>query len=95
VKDYGIFIELSPNLSGLADPKEHLAVGDCVSVFIKTIQPERMKIKLQIIEKLPPLQEEPDALNYQITDGTLHRWVYSPPGYEKQPVETDFTASGS
>lgn len=90
VKDYGSFIELAPNLSGLADARERLEPGDGVSVYIKSIRPERMKIKLQVIEKLPPAPPEP--LRYQITDGTLERWSYSPPNYEKQPVETVFTA---
>ena len=90
VKDYGSFIELAPNLSGLADAKERLAPGDGVSVYIKSIRPERMKIKLQVIEKLPPAPAEP--IHYQITDGRLERWVYSPPNYEKAPVETVFTA---
>lgn len=90
VKDYGSFIELAPNLSGLADAKERLSPGDGVSVYIKSIRPERMKIKLQVIEKLPPAPAEP--IHYQITDGKLERWVYSPPNYEKAPVETVFTA---
>ena len=90
VKDYGSFIELAPNLSGLADAKERLSPGDGVSVYIKSIRPERMKIKLQVIEKLPPAPAEP--IRYQVTDGKLDRWVYSPPDYEKQPVETVFTA---
>lgn len=90
VKDYGSFIELAPNLSGLADARERLAPGDGVSVYIKSIRPERMKIKLQVIEKLPPAPAEP--LRYQITDGKLDRWSYSPPNYEKEPVETVFTA---
>ena len=90
VKEYGVFIELTPNLSGLADVRGDLAPGDTVSVFIKSIRPERMKIKLQVIEKLPPLSE-PEPLHYQITDGVLDRWVYSPPGYEKPTVETVFT----
>lgn len=89
VKDYGSFIELTPNLSGLADAR--LSPGDEVSVFIKSIRPERMKIKLQVIEKLPP-REDPEPLRYQITDGRLDRWTYSPPGYEREPVETIFTA---
>ena len=89
VKDYGSFIELAPNLSGLADAKERLSPGDGVSVYIKSIRPERMKIKLQVIEKLPPAPPEP--LHYQITVGKLEHWVYSPPDYEKTPVETDFT----
>lgn len=91
VKEYGSFIELAPNLSGLADSREDLSPGDGVSVFIKSIRPERMKIKLQVIEKLPP-QMQPEPLRYQITDGKLDRWTYSPPGYEKDPVETVFTA---
>ena len=45
----------------------------------------------QVIEKLPPLAE-PEPLRYQITDGVLDRWVYSPAGYEKPAVETVFTA---
>lgn len=91
VKEYGSFIELAPNLSGLSESRETLTPGDSVSVYIKSIRPERMKIKLQVIEKLPPL-EVPELLRYQITDGKLDRWTYSPPGYEKEPVETVFTA---
>lgn len=90
VKDYGSFIELAPNLSGLADVHEDLAPGNTVSVYIKSIRPERMKIKLQVIEKLPPQPPEPLPLRYQVTDGVLERWVYSPPNYEKEPVETAF-----
>ena len=90
VKEYGSFIELTPNLSGLAEAREGLSPGDCVSVYIKSIRPERMKIKLQVIEKLPP-EIAPQPLRYQITDGCLDRWVYSPPNYEKPPVETVFT----
>ena len=93
VKEYGSFIELAPNLSGLADVREDLSPGESVSVYIKSIRPERMKIKLQLIEKLPgPVPLPP--IQYQITDGCLDRWVYSPPNYEKQPVETVFTAPG-
>ena len=39
-------------------------------------------------EPEPPAPPEP--LQYQITDGVLDRWVYSPPNYEKPPVETVF-----
>ena len=49
-----------------------------------------MKVKLQVIEKLP-LTESIPPLAYQITDGKLDRWTYSPPGCEKV-VETVFTA---
>lgn len=93
VQPYGSFIELTPNLSGLADTREDLTTGDRISVFIKSIRPERMKIKLQVIEKLPPDSTLPD-MKYQITDGVLDRWVYSPPNYEKAPVETVFLQDG-
>jgi small subunit ribosomal protein S1 len=85
-------VELTPNLSGLADLKAGIAEEDRVSVYLKSIRPERMKIKLQIIDRLPPLPE-PLPMRYQITDGRLTRWTYSPPNYEKPPVETIFTAS--
>ena len=89
IKPYGVFIELTPNLSGLAEAREGLSPGDGVSVYIKSIRPEWMKIKLQVVEKLPP-RAEPVPLRYQITDGRLDRWVYSPPGCEKPAVETVF-----
>lgn len=92
IREYGAFVELAPNLSGLADLKEGLKEGDRVSVYIRSIRPEHMKVKLQIIQRLPP-PIYPAPLRYQITDGKLERWVYSPPSYEKPPVVTDFTAS--
>lgn len=89
VRDYGAFVELSPNLSGLADPKEEVKEGDRVSVYIRSIRPERMKIKLQIIDRLPPLAV-PQPVRYQMTDGQLEHWIYSPPGCERAAVETVF-----
>lgn len=92
VKEYGSFIELTPNLSGLADARDGLSPGDAVSVYVKSIRPERMKIKLQIIERLPT-DPTPPPLRYQITDGVLEHWVYSPPNYTGTPVETVFKAA--
>ena len=45
----GIFIELKPNLIGLADYKENVKYGDEVQVYIKRIIPEKKKIKLVIV----------------------------------------------
>ena len=92
VMDYGCFVELAPNLSGLTDRREDLQEGDTVSVTLRSIRPERMKIKLQVIEILPETAE-PKPPVYQITDGILDRWVYSPANYEGTPVVTDFTAA--
>ena len=75
VKEYGIFIELTPNLSGLAEWRGDVLPGDAVSVYIKSIRPDTRKIKLQIIQNLGPVQE-PGELRYFITDGTVNNWVY-------------------
>ncbi len=45
----GIFIELKPNLIGLADYKENIEYGNNVNVYIKRIIPEKRKIKLIIV----------------------------------------------
>ena len=81
VKSYGIFVELLPNLSGLAEPQEGISEGDRVSVFLKAIQPERQKIKLLIIDRLPP-DHAPPSLPYTQTSGVVTGWQYgltSPP----------------
>ena len=89
VEPYGCFIELTPNLSGLSEPRDDLSPGDAVSALIKSVRPERTKIKLQPICRLPP-PEGPDPLRYQITDGVLDRWTWSPPGCTRPVVETVF-----
>lgn len=45
----GIFIELKPNLVGLAEYKENIEYGNNVDVYIKKIIPEKKKIKLIIV----------------------------------------------
>lgn len=92
-KDYGVFVELTPNLVGLADYKGDIAEGAGVSVLIKSIHAETMKIKLQIISRLE--STPPMPFTYQITDGTLSRWIYSPPESRKQPLITEFISSDS
>lgn len=77
VMPYGVFIELTPNLSGLAEADESLSVGDHVSVFIRSIHYGRHKIKLSVLEKLPP-QPGPQVPEYSISDGHLNKWEYYP-----------------
>ncbi len=78
VQPYGCFVELSPNLCGLCEPHPQVTNGDWVSVYIKSIRPEGMKIKLQIIQITPtPTQRPP--LRYFLTDGQMHHWHYAPP----------------
>ncbi len=45
----GIFIELKPNLVGMAEYKEGIEYGQNVDVYIKKIIPDRRKIKLLIV----------------------------------------------
>lgn len=48
---FGVFIELKPNLVGLAEDKERtVSYGDVVEVYIKKISPETKKIKLVILD---------------------------------------------
>ena len=76
VKDYGAFIELTPNLSGLAEPNFDLRVGDTVSVYIKSILPERLKIKLVALRRLDPGSQPQKPLTYFRTAGHMDRWQY-------------------
>ncbi|MCI8393126.1 MAG: S1 RNA-binding domain-containing protein [Clostridia bacterium] len=46
----GIFIELTPNLVGLAEYKDNIEYGQNVNVFIKKIIPEKKKVKLLIYD---------------------------------------------
>lgn len=45
----GIFVELKPNLVGLAEYKENIEYGKSVNVYIKKIIPEKKKVKLLIV----------------------------------------------
>ncbi len=76
VESCGIFVELAPNLAGLAEPKDGVEVGQTASVYIKSINPEKMKIKLIIVDVSDtPIRFEN---RYYITDGKIERWQYSP-----------------
>lgn len=79
-KDYGLFVELSPNLSGLAEVREELQPGDTVSVYIKSILPEKHKIKLVALKKLDASLLPRRPLHYFTTEGHLDSWQYGRPG---------------
>ncbi len=81
VESYGVFVELTPNLAGLAEPKEGAAVGKSASVYIKSVNPEKMKIKLIIVDVC---EGEPDKkCEYFIREGVIRHWRYSPEGCRK------------
>ena len=77
IMPYGAFVELTPNLSGLAETLPDLQEGDRVSVFIRSILPQKHKIKLNILEILPR-NPHPDPMNFYITQGHLDQWEYYP-----------------
>ena len=91
VESYGIFIELRPNLAGLAEYRDDVRPGQTAAVYIKSIIPEKMKIKLIIIDS-HDTEEYPEQLEYFIdTDNVTHidSWQYSPPNCKKV-IETVF-----
>lgn len=45
----GIFIELKPNLVGMAEYRPNFEYGENVQVYVKKIIPEKKKIKLKIL----------------------------------------------
>ena len=91
VEEYGTFVEIAPNLAGLAESCSGLAPGQAVSVYIKNILPEKMKIKLVIVNHALS-QPHRFELRYFITEGHLDRWVYSTPECPKR-IETDFAVA--
>lgn len=76
VEDYGVFVELAPNLAGLAEPRGDIRVNQHASVYIKAIIPEKMKIKLIIVSAFDNAFRGGE-LNYFLTEGHIDEWVYS------------------
>ena len=82
VESYGIFIELAPNLAGLAEPRDNVHAGQAASVYIKAIIPDKMKIKLIIVDVFENTGF--CAKNkYFIRSGRIDRWEYSTPQSDK------------
>ena len=91
IEDYGVFVELTPNLAGLAELQSGLFEGQCVAVYIKSVIPQKMKLKLIIVEAYGK-EEEPNELVYFNKDEHIDYWLYSPEGSTKL-IETDFSVS--
>lgn len=87
VEKYGVFIRISQNLSGLAEPTNiDLETNDKVLVRVTFIKEESMKIKLVVISKLDDTAKEQihNSFNYRIEDNHISEWHYSVPGAKKQ-----------
>lgn len=90
IESYGIFVELAPNLAGLAEYTDNVAVGSGASVYIKNILPEKMKIKLVLIDTfpLPPKMTRRYYIDPRVCD-RIEYWRYSPAVCSKI-VESNF-----
>lgn len=95
IESYGVFVELTPNLAGLAEIKDDFVlieggrldescIGKCTAVYIKSIIQDRMKIKLVLIDayKTQPPQQ---SFKYYVDESITHinYWRYSPEGSRK------------
>ncbi|MBQ4156122.1 MAG: S1 RNA-binding domain-containing protein [Clostridia bacterium] len=82
VEDYGVFVELMPNLAGLAEPKDNVFPSQNASVYIKSIIPEKMKIKLIIIDSFDT-GNKTKCDKYFYKGEHIDNWQYSPETSEK------------
>ncbi len=83
VEPYGVFVELTPNLAGLAEYTPDIEPGQSASVYIKSILPQRMKIKLIIVDAFSA-DYPPAPLEYYFEGNHMDEWHYSPPGARKE-----------
>ncbi|MBR4295427.1 MAG: S1 RNA-binding domain-containing protein [Clostridia bacterium] len=99
VESYGIFVELTPNLAGLAELRDDrigntVTVGQSAAVYIKSIIPERMKVKLVLIDSCINNGINPRNTSDKIFIDTekithINHWRYSPNAAPKV-IETFF-----
>ena len=75
IESYGIFVELAPNLAGLAEWKAGVEVGQTASVYIKNILPQKKKVKLVLVDTYTT-DRKSTAMNYFITGGNVSDWTY-------------------
>ncbi len=75
IESYGIFVELAPNLAGLAEWRGDVKVGDGCSVYIKSIIPQKMKIKLVLISTFHSAKNLTPT-EYFMKEGNVKNFVY-------------------
>ena len=94
VESYGVFVELAPNLAGLAelrdDDRRVLTPGQSVAVYIKNIIPDKMKIKLALVDTSGTAEIQ-QPIKYYVDKKVSHisYWRYSPL-FSPKIIETDF-----
>jgi len=75
VESYGIFVELAPNLAGLAEWCEGVHPGQRAAVYIKSIIPEKNKVKLVLVD-IGDYTESPTDIRYFSSESNLSDWSY-------------------
>ena len=85
VENYGVFVELTPNLAGLAEYREDVFPGQVAAVYIKSIIPQKMKIKLIIIDAQDAEAPAQDLEYFIDAEKIKHidSWRYSPNASDK------------
>lgn len=80
VESYGVFVELTPNLAGLAEYRDDVRPGQTAAVYIKSIIPNKMKIKLIIIDSEDSMIDAAPLSYFIDPDEVTHidSWLYSP-----------------
>ena len=89
IENYGIFVELTPNLAGLAESRPGVEAGQQASVYIKSLIPEKMKVKLILVDSFQAAYPKQPP-HYYFQGSHMDRFVYSPACANRQIV-TDFT----
>ncbi len=87
IESYGVFVEITPNLAGLAEPKSDCFIGQKTSVYIKSIIPEKMKVKLIIIDNFD--SDYTPKIEYFTNGNHIDHWYYSTKDCFKQ-IYTEF-----
>ena len=92
IESYGIFVELTPNLAGLAEYRDDVRPGQIAAVYIKSIIPEKMKVKLIIIDAYDAQIGSTPPKYFIDTERITHldSWLYSPKR-SKKVIETVFS----
>ncbi len=75
VEPYGVFVELTPNLAGLAEWSDNVNPGEKAAVYIKSIIPEKNKVKLVIVDS-GGCADTPGELYYFTTSTNVAGWSY-------------------
>ncbi len=88
IESYGIFVELTPNLSGLAEYADGIYEGEFACVYIKSIIPEKMKFKLVIVDSFED-ENRKEKPRYFIDCEHIDYFRYSPENAIKT-IETTF-----